>query len=159
MTHDTLRSFAGWRPPTRWLGLAAVLLAVECAAMAVMGVMELASTRADRPIVGISTGLVFLVYAAALATAGNGVRRGRRWARSVAVFTQLLHLPIAYSFWSTATWWVSALIAGTAAVTLVAVLLPSSTRVFLAGAESDGEGDGQVTTPPESPAGATPRRR
>jgi len=117
---------------------AALIVAVEALAAVVLGVLELAHTEPSRPVVGITTGLTFLIYGAFLLVAARGVRRGRRWARGGAVFTQLLHLPIAYSFARGATWWVAALLAACSAAVLVLVLIPSSTAAFTA-AEEDAQ--------------------
>lgn len=143
---------------------AALVLALEALTALVLGVLELASTRADRPVVGITTGLVFLGYGAVLVLTAGGIRVARRWARGLAVCTQVLHLPIAYSFFAGNTWWVAAALVGAAAIVLVGVLLPSSTAAFLArrrphdGGDAAGE-EAAVTDPPGTRAGATPRKR
>lgn len=122
----------------RGLVPAAGLLALQAAGFAVLTVLELMSTQSSRPVVGVTTGLVFAGYAVLLAVAGRGVLRARRWARSLAAFTQILHVPVAWGFVSgSGAWvaWVAGVVIAMSVVVLVLLFLPASTAAFLAGSE------------------------
>ncbi|MDN5770206.1 MAG: hypothetical protein L0H24_04845, partial [Microlunatus sp.] len=93
---------------------------------ALYGVLELVSTRASREVVGSGTGIVLLGYAALLMGAARGVFLGRRWSRGPAVATQLIQLPIGWSFRGGGTWWFAALLVAASLTILVCLLLPSS---------------------------------
>jgi hypothetical protein len=69
-------------------------------------------------------GLLLLVVA-------RGVFLGRRWSRGPAVVTQLILLPLAWSFKGGATTWVSVVLAVLAITILVGLLHPRSTAVFV----------------------------
>jgi uncharacterized membrane protein (DUF2068 family) len=113
------------------LTLATALLAVIGAASAVYGVLELIETRASRAVVGSGAAIILLAYAALLMVVARGVRRGRRWSRAPAIATQLIQLPIAWSFRGGQTSWFALLLAAASLTVIVCVLLPSSTRVFV----------------------------
>lgn len=70
-------------------GLAALLMAVVLVVRAIAG--------ADQRVVnGLGTALWFLVIGAVVLAAGRALILGRRWGRGLAVFTQLLLLPVAW---------------------------------------------------------------
>ena len=113
------------------LTLAAALLTVIGAASAVYGVMELIATRASRAVVGSGAAIILLAYAGLLVMVARGVLRSRRWSRAPAVATQLIQLPIAWSFRGGQTTWF-ALVLGLVSVTIiVCLLLPTSTQAFV----------------------------
>lgn len=125
--------------PDRWitrdrltLVVAAALLGVEALGVAAFAIFEATQIRLDRVVVGAGTAVLLLGYAALLGAAARGVFLGRRWARGPAVATQLLQLPVAWSFLGGPTDWVCYLLAGLALVTLVCLVVPASTRHFLA---------------------------
>lgn len=113
------------------LTLAAALLAVIGAASAVYGVMELVATKASRAVVGSGAAIILLAYAALLAMVARGVLRGRRWSRAPAIATQLIQLPIAWSFRGGQTTWFALLLGAVSLTIIVCLLLPSSTRAFV----------------------------
>lgn len=116
--------------------LATALLAVVGGASAVYGVLELIETRASRAVVGSGAGIILLAYAALLVVVARGVFAGRRWSRAPAIATQLIQLPIAWSFLGGATTWFAAVLAAVSLTVIVSLLLPSSTRVFVGERES-----------------------
>jgi hypothetical protein len=69
-------------------------------------------------------GLLLLVVA-------RGVFLGSRWSRGPAVATQLILLPIAWSFKGGSTTWVSVALATLAIAGLIGLLHPRSTAVFV----------------------------
>jgi hypothetical protein len=135
-TSGPVRGSVPARPPAG-LRVAALLLALEALAAAAYGVAEALQAQSGRIMVGLGAAAVLLVYAVGLASVARGLLRVRRWARGPAVATQLIHLPVAYSFRGGETWWVALLLGGFAVVVLVGVLLPSSTAVLVRDPEND----------------------
>ena len=121
------------RPPSRPapLLLAAALLVVEALAALVFGGIALTQVRISRAEVGAGVAIWMLGYGVLLLAIARGVFRGRRWSRAPAVATQLILLPIAFSFRAAPTNWVAVAIAVVAVGTLVGVLHPRSTEVFV----------------------------
>ena len=121
------------RPPSRPapLLLAAALLVVEALAALVFGGIALTQVRISRAEIGAGVAIWMLGYGVLLLAIARGVFRGRRWSRAPAVATQLILLPIAFSFRAAPTNWVAVAIAVVAVGTLVGVLHPRSTEVFV----------------------------
>jgi hypothetical protein len=121
------------RPPPRPapLLLAAALLGVEALAALVFGGIALTQIRISRAEVGAGVALWMLGYGVLLLALARGVFLGRRWSRAPAVATQLILLPIAFSFRAAPTTWVAAAIAVAAAGILIGILHPRSTEVFV----------------------------
>ncbi|MGI8457949.1 MAG: hypothetical protein ACR2LI_07540 [Propionibacteriaceae bacterium] len=129
------------------LRVAAVLLGVQGLVALGYGVVEISQAQSGRVMVGVGAGSVLLIYAAGLLLVGRGLGRARRWARGPAVATQLIHLPVAWSFRAAPTTWVAVLLAGFALAVLVAVLTPSSTAALVRT-----DPDGPPTDPDGKPA-------
>lgn len=125
------------RPPL--LSVAATLLLLEALVAFVFGVLEIGQVRASRAVVGVGVSIVMITYGLVLVAVARGVLRGRRWSRAPAAATQLILLPIAWSFRAAPTTWVAAAIAMVATAVLVGLLHPRSTRVFV-GAGDDPAG-------------------
>ena len=121
------------RPPSRptSLLLAAVLLAAEALAALVFGAIALTQIRISRAEVGAGVAIWMLGYGALLLAIARGVFLGRRWSRAPAIATQLILLPIAFSFRAAPTTWLAGAIAVVAVTILVGVLHPRSTEVFV----------------------------
>jgi hypothetical protein len=111
--------------------LAAALLGVEGLAALVFGGIALTQIRVSRDELGAGVTIWMLGYGVLLLAIARGVFRGRRWSRAPAVATQLILLPIAFSFRAEPTTWVAGAIAVAAIGTLVGVLHPRSTEVFV----------------------------
>lgn len=120
--------------------LAAVLVALEGLTALVYGVLEIGEVESRRPVVGVGVTIVMLAYAALLFAATRGLWLGRRWSRAPTVATQLILLPVAMSFRGGTTTWVSVLLVMIALPTLVAVLLPRSTRYLVPATAEPDEG-------------------
>src|SRR5690606_41290970 len=88
--------------------------------------------RLDRVGGGGATGVVLPGSGAMIGATARGAFLGRRWAGGPGVATQLLHLPVAWSFRGGVTDWVFWVLAGLALVTLVCLVVRSSTGHFLA---------------------------
>lgn len=75
------------------------MVALEGVALVVVGAVLLARAFAgahEKSISGYGTALWFAVMGAALFTAAWALWTGRRWGRGIAVFAQLLLLPVAW---------------------------------------------------------------
>jgi uncharacterized membrane protein (DUF2068 family) len=118
------------RPSSRPLALAAVLVAVEAAAAIVFGASAAMSTHRNRVFVGAGTAVLMAGYGALLASAAWGLWRGRRWSRGPTIATQLIQLPVAWSFVGGQTTWLALLLGTVSVLTLICLLVPSSTAVF-----------------------------
>jgi hypothetical protein len=112
------------------LALATVLLVVIGVAAAGYGVLELMATNASRAVVGSGAAIILLAYAVLLFAVARGVLRGRRWSRAPAIATQLIQLPVAWSFRGGETGWFAALLGAVSLTVVVCLLLPSSTLIF-----------------------------
>lgn len=132
---------SGRTPIGRALFLAAALAGLQALTALGFGVFELTQIQPRRPAVGVTTVLTLLLYGGLLAVVARGLSRARRWSRGPAVATQLLHLPIAWSFASGRTLAVAIPLALSAIVILVCCLLPSSTALLTASDSSDGESE------------------
>lgn len=110
---------------------AGVLLMAEALAALAFGVLEIGQIRSTRAVVGVGVAAVMIGYGLVLALVARGVLRGRRWSRGPAVATQLILLPIAWSFRAAPTTAVGLVIGLVAVAVLVGLLHPRSTAVFV----------------------------
>lgn len=125
------------RPTSRALAVAAVLVAVEAAAAIVFGVFAAMSMHRTRIVVGAGSAVLMVGYGALLASAAWGLWRGRRWSRGPTIATQLIQLPVAWSFVGGQTTWLALLLATMSVLTLICLLMPSSTALFASGSFED----------------------
>jgi hypothetical protein len=120
--------------PSRRTGplvLAAAILALEGLVSIGFGILELTQAQASRLALGGGVGIIMVCYAALLVAVARGVVRGRRWSRAPGIATQLIQLPIAWSFRGAQTGLVGAALAASALTVLICLLLPSSTVIFV----------------------------
>ena len=113
------------------LVLAAVLLGVEAVTALTFGAVTLTQIEVSRAAVGSGVAIVMLAYGILLVLIARGVFLGRRWSRAPAAATQLILLPIAWSFRASPTTSVALAIAAVAVGTLIGLLHPRSTEVFV----------------------------
>ena len=78
----------------RRVRMAAVVVGVEGATVFALGVAELLRIDTGRAVVGVTTGVFFLGYAAGLAAAAVGLSRLRSWSRAPIVLAQLIQLGV-----------------------------------------------------------------
>lgn len=85
-------------PPSAVRGAGFIVAAQGLAALAMAAVLVVrAIAGADQRVVnGLGTALWFLVIGAVVLAAGRALVVGRRWGRGLAVFTQLLLLPVSW---------------------------------------------------------------
>jgi hypothetical protein len=108
------------------LTVAASLTAVEALVFGGLAVAELAAFDQARAVMGATTALFFLVYAAGLGACAWALWRLRSWARAPVVVAQLIQVFVAASFWGGGTTWVAVVLAAVAVVVLVGLLHPRS---------------------------------
>ncbi|WP_425308774.1 hypothetical protein AADG42_08440 [Ammonicoccus fulvus] len=111
--------------------VAAALLAVIALTSAVLGILEAFNVRSNRMVMGVGATILLLAYAAALAVVIRGLLRLRGWSRGPAVATQVVQLPVAYSFLGGGTTWIGVLLAAISLTVIVCLVLPSSTRALV----------------------------
>ena len=122
----------GRRPLT--LVAAAILVAIEALIAVGYAATEIGQIRLSRAVVGVGVAVLMACFGLLLLLVARGVYLGRRWSRGPAVATQLILLPIAWSFRGGATTWVSIALAVLAIAVLVGVLHPRSTAAFVGSA-------------------------
>jgi hypothetical protein len=119
----------GRRPFT--IVMAAALLALEAVIALGYAALEVGQVRMSRAALGVGVAILMAGFGLVLLAVARGVFRGKRWSRGPAVATQLILLPIAWSFKGGGTTWVSVVLAVLAIAVLVGVLHPRSTAVFV----------------------------
>jgi hypothetical protein len=119
----------GRRPLT--IVVAAAVLALEGLVGLAYAGLEVGQIRMSRAELGVGVAILMAGFGLLLLLVARGVFLGRRWSRGPAVATQLILLPIAWSFRGGATTWVSVALAALAIAVLVGVLHPRSTAVFV----------------------------
>lgn len=113
------------RPPTP-LVVAASLVALEGILLVGYGVAVAASTASERPAVGATTGLFFLLYGAGLAFCAWSMTRLHSWARSPIVLAQLIQLGVAWWAKDGSTTPIAIALALVAVLVLVGISHPAS---------------------------------
>jgi hypothetical protein len=119
--------------------VAAALLALEGVVGFGYAAISIGQIRMYRAAVGVGVAILMAVFGVLLLLVARGVFLGRRWSRGPAVATQLILLPIAWSFKGGSTTWVFVVLAALAIAVLVGVLHPRSTAVFLPPAANKGQ--------------------
>jgi hypothetical protein len=115
------------------------LLAFEALIGLGYAAIEVEQVRMTRAVVGVGVAILMAGFGLLLLLVARGVFRGKRWSRGPAVATQLILLPIAWSFRGGATTWVSVALGVLAIAVLVGVLHPRSTAVFVPPAANRGQ--------------------
>jgi hypothetical protein len=124
---------------------AAVVVALEGAALigvALVLVVRHLSGVQDQPwLSGYGTALWFAIMGAGVATAGWALWTGRRWGRGIAVFAQLLLLPVVYYMGVGSQRWVLAVPIGFVALVTLVLLFSPATLQWLGAQDSSASAD------------------
>jgi hypothetical protein len=123
---------AGPPPQVR---LAGVLVAVQALlALGFAGVLVVRASSAELPVSFVlGEAGYFAVIGAALLAVGIGLVGGRRWARSPAIVTQLLLLPVVYSLIGPSRQLLLGVVAGAFVVTTFLLLISERSRMWSMG--------------------------
>ena len=114
----------------RLLRLAALVCLAEGAALVVLAVIEVVNLDSGRLVVGITTTIFFVLYAAGLVAAAIGLARARSWARAPLMLSELIQVGLAWSFHGPGTDPVAPLLAVSALFVIVVLVLPSTTTAL-----------------------------
>ena len=106
------------------------MVAAEGLALIVLGIAEAFTIHSSRLVLGLTTAAFFLVYGAGLGLVARGLWRASTWSRGPAVFSQLIQLLVAYSFWGGATMSVAIALAAAGVVVLICVFQKVSTQAL-----------------------------
>jgi hypothetical protein len=124
---------------------AAVVVALEGAALigvaAVLVVRHLGGVRDQPWLSGYGTAAWFVIMGAGVLAAGWALWTGRRWGRGIAVFAQLLLLPVAWYMGVGSQRWVYAIPVGVVALATLALLFAPSTLQWLGTQDSPASAD------------------
>lgn len=123
---------AGPPPQVRAAG---VLVAVQALlALVFAGFLVVRASSAELPVSFVlGEAGYFAVIGAALLAVGLGLLAGRRWARTPAIVTQLLLLPVVYSLLGPSRQLVLGIVAGAVVVTAFLLLISERSRMWSMG--------------------------
>ena len=120
---------------------AAVGVALEGTALVVFAVVlvvrHLAGTEEHPWFSGYGTAGWFVIMGAAVLAAGWALWTGRRWGRGIAVFAQLLLLPVAWYMAVGSHQWLLGIPVGIVALATLALLFSPATLQWLGTSETD----------------------
>jgi hypothetical protein len=119
---------------------AAVVVALEGAALlgvaAVLVARHLGGVQDQPWLSGYGTAAWFVIMGAGVLAAGWALWTGRRWGRGIAVFAQLLLLPVAWYMGVGSQRWVYAIPVGVVALATLGLLFTPSTLQWLGAQDS-----------------------
>jgi thiosulfate reductase cytochrome b subunit len=120
--------------PVRAAGALVGLEALAAAAFAVVLAMRATATQLGRGAV-VGEAVFFLLVAVALGAVAAGLVTGRRWARTPAIVTQLLLLPVVYSLIGPSQQLMLGLVAGVVVAAAFMLLISERSRAWSMGDE------------------------
>lgn len=124
---------------------AAVIVALEGAALLVVAIVLVARHLGgveDQPwLSGYGTAAWFAVMGSAVLAAGWALWSGRRWGRGLAVFAQLLLLPVAYYMGPGSGQWLYAIPVGLVALVTLVLLFSPATLEWVGAQDSAANAD------------------
>jgi len=122
--------------PVRLAGVLVGLQALGAAAFTVVVALRAGEADLGTPAALGEAGF-FLLVAGALGAVAWGLVTGRRWARTPAIVTQLLLLPVVYSLLGPSHQLLIGLVAGAVVVAAFLLLISERSRAWSMGAEDD----------------------
>ncbi len=133
------------------------MVALEGAVLAVVAltlvVRHLGGVEDQPWLSGYGTAAWFVIMGCAVLAAAWALWTGRRWGRGIAVFAQLLLLPVAWYMGVGSQQWLYAIPVGLVALVTLALLFSPSTLQWL-GAQDSPAADDRPGGGPDSPASA-----
>jgi hypothetical protein len=130
-------------PPT--VRRAAVVVSLEGAALVAVGVVlvvrHLAGVKDQPWLSGYGTAAWFAIMGAGVLAAGWALWTGRRWGRGLAVFAQLLLLPVAWYMGVGSQRWLFGIPIGVVALATLALLFSPSALQWLGAQDSSASAD------------------
>jgi hypothetical protein len=120
--------------PVRAAGALVGLEALAAAAFAVVLAMRATATQPGMGAV-VGEAVFFLLVAVALGAVAAGLVTGRRWARTPAIVTQLLLLPVVYSLIGPSRQVLIGLVAGAVVFAAFMLLINERSRMWSMGAD------------------------
>jgi hypothetical protein len=150
------------KPPFT-LAIAAVVLALEGLIILGLGGFVAVQTVVGEPLdvsTSIAEAAIGVIIGAALVWVAYGAFTRQRWSRSPGVLTQIFAVPVAVTLLQSGRQAAGAALLAAAAVALVTLLAPQSTRVLYDGGFPDGaaeESESAEKTPGETPEKAPER--
>jgi hypothetical protein len=114
---------------------AGVLVALQALlALVFAGFLVVRASSAELPVSFVlGEAAYFAVIGAALLAVGLGLLAGRRWARTPAIVTQLLLLPVVYSLLGPSRQLVLGIVAGAVVITAFLLLISERSRMWSMG--------------------------
>ncbi len=123
---------AGPPPQVRAAGVLVALQALL--ALVFAGFLVVRASSAELPVSFVlGEAAYFAVIGAALLAVGLGLLAGRRWARTPAIVTQLLLLPVVYSLLGPSRQLVLGIVAGAVVITAFLLLISERSRMWSMG--------------------------
>jgi len=113
------------------------VVAAEGLVLVVLGIAEAFTIQGSRLVLGLTTTVFFLLYGVGLGAVARGLFRASTWSRGPAVFSQLIQLLIAYSFWGGGTKAVAIALVVAAIAVLVGGFRKESTEALADNPEKD----------------------
>jgi hypothetical protein len=124
---------------------AAVVVSLEGAALVAVGVVlvvrHLAGVKDQPWLSGYGTAAWFAIMGAGVLAAGWALWTGRRWGRGLAVFAQLLLLPVAWYMGVGSQRWLFGIPIGVVALATLALLFSPSALAWLGAQDSSASAD------------------
>jgi hypothetical protein len=121
----------------RPLKLAAAVVAAEGLVLIVLGIAEAFTIGSSRLVLGLTTTVFFIAWGLGLGVVARGLWNAVRWSRGPTVFTQLIQLLVAYSFWGGSTKAVTIVLAVAAVGVLICVFQKASTEALIGDPKND----------------------
>lgn len=105
--------------------------------LVVLGIAEAFTIHGSRLILGLTTTVFFILYGVGLGVVARGLFRASTWSRGPAVFSQLIQLAIAYSFWGSGTRGVAFALAVASIGVMIGAFRKESTAALVDNPEKD----------------------
>lgn len=133
--------------PVRAAGVLVAAEGVAALAMALILVVRGIAGADQRVVNGLGTAVFFVLVGAVVLAAGRALTLGRRWGRGLAVFTQLLLLPVAWYLVEGSRQPAAGVPVGTVALAVLTLLFTPAALRWAAGGDQGGPADAAGRSP------------